>query len=536
MTAHVLEVMDDPVPQPKVASAPSRSGVHWTVALLLLVALAVACRMPYLTERSLWYDEASSWQTARFPFAELMKSVRLNVHMPLYYLLLKGWMAGLGESVISLRGFSITFGALTVIAMGLFGRELFHASSSALEVPVGRAHSEARVFGLLLAGLLAVSPCQVFASIEARMYSMGTFLAVLCGWLLLRLLRDVRSKPRWEGYCLVLAVLPYAHHYALLTVAAHYLFLGLYLVHLAALGEREMASMILRRGLVVAAIASMAYLPGLDILRTQAGRVQQDYWVRPLSWESFFGTFNEFIVPRPDYDQLPQGWIACAVFVACCLFVAWHGCRGDGFVLALAVVPMILSATVSTVTPIWVGRFFRFTQPFVLAIVALAAWKLTGRSKAGRVILLTSLWLGLLSANVVFWKGLDVESGRGVQGAIEYIMARKAPDEIIVALDMIQYFPAKYYVGGRTRIRMVQPDADMFWGWHLIRPADLVTPDELDDELDRGVWLIGTAQKPAVTARLTTTTPSDEQVFTYYNHLHARVYVHHYSGPRSGKP
>src|SRR5947208_6804320 len=100
------------------------------VGLLLVVAAAVALRIPYLTERSLWYDEASSWQTARFPFPELMESVRMNVHMPLYYLLLKGWMSVLGESVAAIRGFSVAFGALTVVAMALFGRELYLASAA----------------------------------------------------------------------------------------------------------------------------------------------------------------------------------------------------------------------------------------------------------------------------------------------------------------------------------------------------------------------------------------------------------------------
>src|SRR5271166_5277554 len=110
MTVEALEVINEPLPHG--APEPRWSAVRWTVAVLLLAALALACRLPYLTERSLWYDEASSWQTAKFPLVELMRSVRLNVHMPLYYLLLKGWMAALGESVVALRGFSISFGAL----------------------------------------------------------------------------------------------------------------------------------------------------------------------------------------------------------------------------------------------------------------------------------------------------------------------------------------------------------------------------------------------------------------------------------------
>jgi mannosyltransferase len=531
MNAFSAESLDD-LP----ATRSRRSRALGTGALLLVAALAVAFRLPYLTERSLWYDEASSWQTAKFPFNEMMASVRLNVHMPLYYLLLKGWMAVFGESVAALRGFSVAFGALTVVAMSLFGRELYRASSASDADPPSRVDGRAETFGLVLAGLVAVSPCQVFASIEARMYSLGTFLAATSSWLLLRVLREPDRAGLWLAYGLAFAALPYAHHYGLLTAGAQALFLGLYLVQLAASGEREAAVLIFRRALVVAAVAALIYLPGLEILRLQTSRVQQDYWVRPLSWTIFFGTFNEFILPRPDYDQLPHGWIACSGFAVACLAVARRGRRGDAFVLAMAVVPMVLSAAASTVTPVWVGRYFRFTQLFVLATVALAAWSASGRLRALRIGLFVALYTGLIAANVAFWKTLDLENGRGIRGAVEYVMDHRLPGETIVALDALQYFPAKYYFAGRAPVRMVEPAVDLFWGWHLIRPDDLITQDRLDADLDRGVWLIGTLPNPAVTPGLTSRKPLNNQSFTYYNHLHARVFVHHYRGGESEGP
>jgi hypothetical protein len=197
---------------------------------------------------------------------------------------------------------------------------------------------------------------------------------------------------------------------------------------------------------------------------------------------------------------------------------------------------MALSAGISTVTPVWVGRFFRFTHLFVLAAVVLAVWRVSGKLRALRIGLFASLITGLLAANVAFWRGLDLENGRGVRGAIEYIMARRAPGESVVALDAVQYFPAKYYVGNQAPVRMLEPAFDLFWGWHLIRPGDLVTADGLDAELERGVWLIGTLPKPAITPGLAARSPSEQQIFTYYNHLHARVYVHRYRGTETQGP
>ena len=78
---------------------------HWE--LLAICAIAVALRLPYLEGRSLWFDEASSWRTASFPPAEMMDSLRMNVHLPLYYLLLKGWMGVFGDSVAACAGFRL---------------------------------------------------------------------------------------------------------------------------------------------------------------------------------------------------------------------------------------------------------------------------------------------------------------------------------------------------------------------------------------------------------------------------------------------
>jgi hypothetical protein len=105
---------------------------------------------------------------------------------------------------------------------------------------------------------------------------------------------------------------------------------------------------------------------------------------------------------------------------------------------------------------------------------------------------LVAILVGILAiADVKFWEYLDVTHKTGVRGALETILASRRDDEIIVTFDHHQYFPLKFYAEGRAKVRLVTPGSDLFWGWHLIRPADLIEPDRLRDELRRGLWVVG---------------------------------------------
>jgi mannosyltransferase len=508
---------------------------RYDLGLLAVAALAVGLRLPYLTGRSLWYDEASSWQTAKFPLGGLLDSVRLNVHMPLYYVLLKGWMAVLGESVVALRGFSIAFGVLTVLLMDRVAREVFRASDR--EPPGDRETPAARAFGLAVAALVAASPYQVYASIEARMYTLGTALTALSSWLLLRVLR-VRGRSRpWVPYGLACVALLYTHHYGLFTVAAQFAFLTLWAAWLLGLGRGEEVRAVLIPAAAVGVAVAVLYLPGLDILRGQVGRVRQDYWIRPLSWGTVARTFSEFAVPTAGEGSQAGGWAVLVASAVAAAVLATGGRRGDWFVLASWLLPMLFSAAVSTSTPVWVPRYFRFAHLFALAAVALAIWRLTRPAPALRGPLTGLLLAGLLAGDVAFWRSLDIPHAPGVRGAVQAALAGRRADEAIVAFDMYQYFPAKYYIGPRAPVRLLEPTLDMFWGGHLIRPGDLITPEELGRALPHGVWTIGRLpDPPAVIPELARASTERVQVFPYYDDLHKRVYLHHFLAPDRGRP
>lgn len=505
----------------------TRRAIDWRYLAVAIVAIAV--RLPHLSDRSIWYDEASSWQTASFDWSDLLRSVRLNVHLPLYYLLLRGWMELFGESAAAIRSFSVTFGVATVLLMGGFARELFRASAP------GRAagdddDSAARTFGLIVATLVALSPVQVFASIEARMYTMGTAFAALSAWLLLRLVRAGGSVRAWTVYGLATLGLLNSHHYGLFSVAAEAVFLGLYLVWLVGAGRADEARRLAIPAAIVGIVVVLADLPTLTILRTQVGRVRQDYWIRPLSWETVVSTFGQFIIPN--YESMPrtEGWIILALLGLAAVILAVRGRRGEGFVVALALLPMAFSALASMITPVWAPRYFRFAHLFVLAMLALAVWRLTRRLPVVRSCLFAALAAGLLWANVEFWQGMDLAHNTGMRAAVATVLDQIRPGESIIATDVIQYTTAKFYVAGRAPIYLVEPPPDLFWGWHLIRPKDLITLDDLRGKLPRGLWLIGTLREPVIAPDwdLNDAELLARQEFHYYMHLHRIIYVHHY--------
>ena len=173
------------------APSPLKNRVAFWVALSLCGLVSIALRLVSINERSLWFDEASSWLTAQLPPDKLLDSLRQSTHVPLYYPILRVWMAVFGDSPVALRGMSVAFGLATVVGCGLLGRKLFKSIMPPNDV------SQAQWFGLFCATLCGVTAFQVLASVEARMYSLGTMLQVLSTIATLNVAAAPQQRRRW---------------------------------------------------------------------------------------------------------------------------------------------------------------------------------------------------------------------------------------------------------------------------------------------------------------------------------------------------
>lgn len=450
-----------------------------TVVLAVAVLVAILVRLPFISERSIWYDEASSWQTAKFPLTNLWDSLSRNVHLPLYYLVLKAWMLCFGEHLLSMRSLSLGLGALTVALIWKLGREVEPGQEKGQDLFVPIACSFA----------IALNAFQVNASIEARMYSLGTALAVCCAIALARVLKNPVCRKHWWFFVASCALLAYTHHHCLLVLSSSLIILTWHLLFSQSLDLD--ARKLIRRRLAISVVAlSLIYIPGALLLGAQISRVRQNYWTAPISWPLVSSTFVEFISPllRRTWCEREIGILSFVAVTFSCLIIASRGRKIELMIAAMGVLPMLQALLLSTwVTPIWEGRFFRFCQPFLVMSVVIAIKSLLSHCTLKRLTAISVLLTGFAIATTHFWTARQIPSRQGMKGVFDEISVGKLSSRILCTSN-IHYFPAKYYLGNRVMI--LRSATTEFWGDHLIRKADIASPHDVQNALNDGCWVL----------------------------------------------
>src|SRR3990172_6345323 len=178
-----------------------------TLGAVLLAAAAL--RLWGLGHKSLWFDEAYSVYIARQALEEIPRLLRLyDTHPPLYYVLLHLWMGVAGEGEVAGRVPSVVASLAAIGLTYLLGRRL-----------AGEG------VGLLATVLLAASPFQVTGAQEARMYPFLMLFGGGASYALWLALAEGRRR-HWIAYVLCMVLALYTHHFGVLLLVAH----GVYVV------------------------------------------------------------------------------------------------------------------------------------------------------------------------------------------------------------------------------------------------------------------------------------------------------------------
>jgi|GEM_PF-3446682 len=159
--------------------------------LLTIVLAALMVRVFQLATSSYWLDEFVTVNFASFPN---WSALFWDNHPPLYYLLMKGWIALFGPWEFATRSFSLLCSLGTTITLGLWGRRL----------------KDARL-GLLLAALSVLQPLTFIYAREARMYALFEFFATLQLWMFWEYYQDAK---KWRGFLITSILISITHYFS----------------------------------------------------------------------------------------------------------------------------------------------------------------------------------------------------------------------------------------------------------------------------------------------------------------------------------
>lgn len=180
-----------------------KSDARGPLAFLLIAALLM--RLPNLGQ-SLWFDEACMSDQRIGSWAQLLSTIHIDIHPPLYLVFAHVWNGVFGDSEVSLRVPSLLAGLGSLWLAFTIGKRYVGAAAAWVGV-----------------ALLCVSPVHIWYSIEGRLYAPMLFFALLSIELFHRVLEDRGGKrTRWL-YGLTVFVMLALHYY----LAVYVLVLGL---------------------------------------------------------------------------------------------------------------------------------------------------------------------------------------------------------------------------------------------------------------------------------------------------------------------
>jgi mannosyltransferase len=242
---------------------------RWPILICVLAIMGgIILRWIQLGSASLWFDEGyTAWAASLSP-GQIVHVIRADTAPPLYYLMLRGWVALFGHSEVAMRAPSaICATASLLIFLPLARRILREPWAVAMAVCV-----------------FAASEMQIAFAHEARFY---TLMALLAQVDLLLVLLAIEGRSPWKYAALILAW------------SASLYINNMMVVYLASLavawlilpGARQLRSRAVDI-LIVSAISGIIFVPWLPAMLAQSHAIHGNFWAAIPDWPDLWRTLS----------------------------------------------------------------------------------------------------------------------------------------------------------------------------------------------------------------------------------------------------
>lgn len=401
------------------------------LALAAVLIIALCVRFYSITVPVIWYDEAYSLLLARETPERIWALTALDVHPPLYYVLLHYWVAVWGESPLAARAFSV----LADIGTLLLCIKLMSLVST-------------RQATWIAALLLALLPISVRYSQEARMYAllgfwlMGATVALVC-WA-----RHPEQKRFALIYVLLMIAAFYTHYFAGLCVLVHWLFWWQSRV------SANAAAIAPDRWLIANCAVVFWYLPWVPSLIDQLSDTSNLEWIEPVTLQGALNLAWQFVVMGDDILQPPIWHLLPFALVLLCAVIAIVSNTLERPFSVLLVgyffVPVTALYLMTFVIPLFVPRYLVFAAPGLAMIAAVSLDALHQRQPLWAKLVLILLIIVQLSGLTEVYRQTDGLNGTRMRRDLAFSQLirqlnqlARPNDEIIMA--SIFWFPTFAY-------------------------------------------------------------------------------------------
>jgi mannosyltransferase len=422
----------------------SVSKLHW-LALLLVVAAGVTARLVCLRCKPFWFDECFSVEIGRIDWRNFLHLLWWReANMSFYYVLLRIWLH-FGKSPFFVRSLSVAISGGSILAIYWVARLLYN-----------------RRVALGAAALLAMNAYDVRYAQEARSYSLFVLLATLSSGFLIAWLRQP-TRRNWRGYLVTSILAVYAHFYALLLVAAHWVVLRWTGPPFSTKAESGAAKHELQRAWIGIGIGVMPLL--VFVAKTGAG---------PIRW-----------IQRPGITDLLKFCIDVTsgfpiLYLLACLaalvplkddLLARHGKWETfrvHFLFVWLLFPILLTIFLSFARPVFLPRYMIFCVPalVILAAAGLASVppKWMGAILMGGTVLLSARMVPYVYAH-------DLDNERDASGAAtNFILDHTEPGDAILFHIAEARVPYEFFRSLRAGVNTASPKFTATLGPEILFP------------------------------------------------------------------
>ena len=248
----------------------------YLLAEAVMILGVVISLLSIATKSCIFFDEGFSINLINNSFADVIQYTALDVHPPLYYLVLKVFAILFNNWFTAYYIPSILCYVFLIALTFRFFNKHFTPDAA-----------------MLVTASLCSAPGMLETALQLRMYSMAMLFVTWSFYTVYELTQDIIETPntKWSKHWLKLVLLnvlaAYTHYFAGVAVAAVSVFALIYLLYRGANLKKTLANWSIHCALML-----ILYLPWIPVLFKQMSNVGEGYWITAITEAELHGYPN----------------------------------------------------------------------------------------------------------------------------------------------------------------------------------------------------------------------------------------------------